>query len=140
MNHNEAMTEQFTLALERYMATCRIPRESLSAKIGIDELTNHIVVTLEAQILTDKFVEDSYSSTTRVATSPLQAWKRRHDQAWWLRWFVALRPVRTKPVSLTVRLARMHAYPFARVPADQLGRPIVVERLVRGELWGGIDG
>ncbi|OFW65178.1 MAG: hypothetical protein A2135_08665 [Actinobacteria bacterium RBG_16_67_15] len=133
-------TERFTLNLERCLTRCRIPRESLRVFVADDVLTGQLVAEFEARVLTDKFAEDSYSSTTHVATSPLQVWKRKHDQAWWLRWFVVLRPVRMKPVTLTVRLARMHAYPFARVPAEQFGRPVVVERLVGGELWRGIDG
>ena len=139
MNDN-LRTERITLNVERILAQCRLPREMLRASVGEDVFTGRLVAQLEARVLTDQFSADSYTSTTRVATSPLQAWKRRHNRAWWLRWFVALRPVRTKPVTLTVRLARMYAYPFARVPADTFGRPVVVERLVGGELWGGIDG
>lgn len=118
--------ERITLQVERRLATSTLPRETLRSRVHLDELTGQIVLQLEQQLLVDTFAEDSYSTAYQVPASTWSMWLQRHPRVARL---LHLQP-RLETRRAVVRLARLHAYPFARLPVEQFGRPIVVERIV----------
>lgn len=85
-------------------------------------------------------VDDQHTVFFDVPDSPWQHWKSRHEHAWWLRWLVRRRPVRTERLSKTVRFTAewrdMAVYPWQSVaPTDhRLGEPVrIVDLRVRRE-------
>jgi hypothetical protein len=114
----EALTlQRLRIGLEQRVGAHMI--ESLELHQVEDVFTRSIVTRLTADVLAEKLpperVERSSEFTWEFPASPFQHWKQKHQGAWWLRWFVARRPVRRtrhkKVATLTVDLERYRTFP-----------------------------
>jgi hypothetical protein len=98
-----------------------------------DMIRNRMLVRLKSAVLAFRLPGHSATEqrtvSFKVPASPWQHWKQKHQDAWWLRWFVARRPVRTEVLSETVELTTVWedyaTYPWQTVaPTDpKLGMP-----------------
>lgn len=105
-------------------------------------IRDEMLLRLQASVLKHDLpghrVDDQHTVFFDVPDSPWQHWKRKHGHAWWLRWLVRRRPVRTERLSKTVRFTAewrdMAAYPWQTVAptAKRLGEPA---RIVDLQKW-----
>jgi len=99
----------------------------------LDMIRNRMLVRLKSAVLAHRLPGHTASSqrtvSFRVPASPWQHWKQKHQDSWWLRWFVARRPVRTEVLSEKVELTATWedwaTYPWQTIaPTDpRLGMP-----------------
>lgn len=99
----------------------------------LDLMRNRMLVQLRSAVLAFRLpghtATDQRTVSFKVPASPWQHWKLKHQDAWWLRWLVARRPVRTEVLAETVVLTAVWedwaTYPWQTVaPTDpKLGMP-----------------
>jgi hypothetical protein len=106
---------------------------------------DQVVLHLRAFVLTHDLGEHSVTRTKTVdwPATPWQHWKQRHAEAWWLRWFVARRPVRmqTEVVDFHEAWQELAAYPWqTRLPRmpEGFGAPSRMVRILTHE-WTNPD-
>ena len=102
------------------------------------ELTEHVddqlkamVYRLSTYVATDKFAEDSYSTTLEVPATWWDHFKHTYADRWWLRRYVKKHPVKTSRHRATVKVERMHSYPDCRINMPDMGRPFILEMASR---------
>jgi hypothetical protein len=107
---------------------------SISTDDSLRLALNSTVLSVKAKVLKYDLpgheVKDQHTVSFDVPDSPWQHWKRKHGQAWWLRWFVQRWPVRTEQLSRTVHFTAiwedMATYPWQTVAptARELGQAV----------------
>ena len=96
------------------------------------------LIRLTRHVYTDQIAEEHYhdSAAYYFPSSPWQFFKQRHQDSWWLDWFVRRWPVQTdtKIANLAVTVGRYVGYPDLQVREDALGKSVIYEP-VRLEKW-----
>lgn len=148
--HIQLATQHVVMNLQKVGATIRT-----TARLEIvrmDDLYAELAHRLEAYVLAEKLVGDTYETTVsklvsfdhteKVPASWWQHFKWTYHDRWWLRWFVNRWQVRlsdveymldkrvTIPVAMTFE--RYATYPQAdlAIPHHRLGEPVIFERVV----------
>lgn len=121
--------------------------ESMRPEFVVDHLSGDLTARLEAYVLAEKLPPVELTGreflTFMSPASPFQHWKRKHEAAWWLAWFVRRWPVRedatTRTVTMTVDLTRYRSYPEADYAVmDGFGVPVLTHTV--STRWQGVDG
>lgn len=97
-----------------------------------DFMADRVLLKFTSQVLGHRLPAVTETQSTsilfRFPATPWQHFKRDHADSWWLRWFVAWRPVVLKGhrqhVELSVNMERHHVFPEATINAPELG-PVV---------------
>lgn len=107
MTDESFLLERLRLERLRLVAAQRVTRpvlENARFTVDQDDVTDFIANTLLVQLETEVYavrvggerIQRSEDVTLRldVEDGPVQRWKARHTDTWWLRWYVRRRPVR----------------------------------------------
>lgn len=107
-----------------------------NARLYVEEdyrFLGDLMVRLESEVLAERLVGGTYTSYGHkdFPASPWQFFKQRHAKAWWLRWLVERRPVRTErhTIRAEVEVTAHRTYPESRIQIPDLGRPVLIEQL-----------
>lgn len=114
--------DNLTLERRRYDVQAELgmfTRSSMKLEQREDIFRDRLIYRLTADVLAEKLPPERIERTSEFfwefPASPFQHWKQKHDRSWWLRWFVARRPVRrvrhAKVATLEVNLERYRTFP-----------------------------
>ena len=94
---------------------------------------NERVWDMSAMVLREHLATDIYRDRTYSywPSSTWQMFKRTHEKAWWMRWFVKRYPVDevNDVQEVGIEVKRYASYPEADIPIHRLGRPIPYESI-----------
>lgn len=113
--------------------------QDVDVTVAEDLFADRMIARLRSWVLTHQLAEHEVIRTRTVEwpATPWQHWKQRHAEAWWLRWFVARRPVRMQEQVVDFREAwqELAAYPWQeRLPlVRSLGRPVRMVQVLATE-------
>lgn len=124
--------------------------ELLGATVGgstsLRYLAESLTYELEAFLLTDRLPPERIEDTQRVEVLFPDGWvemlRHTYRERWWMRWWVARRPIRwhteVRVARLEVELRRFWSFPKSsiRLPNDRLGEPV---RLAQWDTRGSVQ-
>lgn len=113
--------------------------ESMTIERQEDLIEQNIIISLQAYVLTQKLIEDSYPvSFTHSWESPASWWQMFKEEVM-PKWFTDRFPVQTVPTEITqsknVKITRKATYPMANFNikpgelSNRLGKPVIMDEV-----------
>lgn len=94
-----------------------------------DYTANQMVMRLQAEVLSHKVAESTYTMSVPVPASPWQHWLHDHQGNAVVKLWIQRHPIRYDKRSATVTLSKSHRFPNATIRyPESLGTVVVVEQ------------